>query len=154
MNGNPQIIDQLNQRLIEELTGINQYENNRSCFRLWGYKSLTKHIDERIDDEEGHYRKLLNRIRVLGGIPVTGKLNEVKTGQDVIAMMNNDLASENVAIIKYNEMIKLCYSLSDNGTRKILEDILSDEEDHARYIARQLIQIKQIGMQNYLSAKI
>ena len=154
MIGNQQIIDLLNQRLIEERTAVFQYENNRSCFRLWGYKSLTKHIDERIDDEKGHAKKILNRIRVLNGIPVTDKLNAVATAGDVAGMMKIDLASENSAILKYNESIRLCTSLGDNGTRIILENILADEEDHAKYLERQLIQIAQIGVQNYLSAKI
>ena len=154
MIGNQQIIDLLNQRLIEERTAVFQYENNRSCFRLWGYKSLVKHTDERIDDEKGHAKKILNRIRVLNGIPVTDKLNAVATAGDVAGMMKIDLASENSAILKYNESIRLCTSLGDNGTRAILENILADEEDHAKYLERQLIQIAQIGIQGYLAVKV
>lgn len=154
MKGNTQIIDQLNLRLIEELTGINQYKNNRSVFSLWGYSGLVSYIDERIGDEENHYSLLLDRIRFLDGVPVVGKMNEVKTGQDVKQIHLNDKASEFNAINKYNETIRLCDSLGDSGTRIMLESILKDEEDHILDLDRQLIQITQMSVQNYLSAKI
>lgn len=155
MNGNQQIIDQLNLRLVEELTTGNvQYKNNRSVFAIWEYNKLVEYIDERISDEARHYEMILNRIRFLGGIPVVGKLNEVLTGGDVVQIHENDHVAELDAIKKYNETIKLCSALGDNGTRVMLESILADEEDHARDLEAQLIQLKQMGIQNYLSAKI
>jgi bacterioferritin len=154
MNGNPQIIDQLNLRLVEENTAINQYKNNRSVFAIWGYSQLVEYIDERIADETKHYGLILDRVRFLGGIPVVGKLNEVLTGGDVVQIHENDHIAELDAISRYNETIKLCSALGDNGTRVMLESILADEEDHARDLEAQLIQLKQMGIQNYLSAKI
>lgn len=154
MKGNQQIIDQLNLRLIEELTAINQYNNNRSLFDVWGYKQLVSYIDERIVDEVTHYNRIVERIRFLNGIPAVGNLNEVKTAQDVKNMHIIDRDSELDAISKYNETIRLCVSLGDNGTRLLLEEILKDEEDHVNDLDSHLIQINQITLQNYLSAKL
>lgn len=154
MKGNQQIIDQLNLRLVEELTAINQYKNNLSLFVLWGYEKLAEYIKERIEDEQKHYNKLLDRIRFLGGMPIVGKLNEVKTGQDISKIHENDLVSEIDAVQKYNETIHLCVALGDNGTRLIIEEILKDEEEHINDLEKQLIEIKQIGTQNFLSTKI
>jgi bacterioferritin len=44
--------------------------------------------------------------------------------------------------------------LGDNGTREMLESILKDEEDHIDWIEAQLDQIKQMGIQVYLSEQI
>ena len=38
----------------------------------------------------------------------------------------------------------------DNGTRELLESILTDEEDHIDWIEAQQTQIEQMGIQNYL----
>lgn len=154
MQGNQQIIDQLNLRLVEELTAINQYKNNRSLFSIWGYSQLVTYIDERIDDEQQHFDKLIERIRFLDGIPIVGMIGEVFSGGDVKQMHLFDRASELDAIKKYNETINLCNSLGDNGTIMALESILVDEEDHIRDLDAQLIQIGQITLQNYLSAKL
>ena len=154
MIGNQQIIDQLNLRLVEEFTAINQYKNNRSLFAIWEYSQLVEYIDERIADETKHYELVLDRIRFLNGISIVGKLNAVETAGDVLAIMNIDHTAELDAIKRYNETIKLCVALGDNGTRVMLENILVDEEDHCRDLEAQIIQLKQIGVQNYLSAKI
>ena len=154
MKGNQTIIGQLNLRLIEELTGIVQYKNNRSLFLIWGYDRLVSYIDERIADETVHYEKLLSRIRFLDGIPVVGMINEVMAGQDVKQIHTFDRVSEYNAITRYNQTIKLCETLGDAGTRDVLASILSDEEDHIKDLDSQLIQISQITLQNYLSANL
>ena len=154
MKGNQQIIDQLNLRLIEELTAINQYNNHRSLFAIWEYNSLVSYIDERITDETKHYDMILSRIRFLDGLPVVGKLNIVNTGSDVKQMHIFDRAAELTAIKNYNEDIRLFSSLGDNGSRVMIESILQDEEDHIRDLDAQIIQIAQMTIQNYLSAKM
>ncbi len=45
-------------------------------------------------------------------------------------------------------------SLGDNGTRDLLQSILNDEEQHLDWIEAQLDQIKQMGIQIYLTEQI
>jgi bacterioferritin len=66
----------------------------------------------------------------------------------------NDRASEQDAIKSYNEGIKLATKLEDNGTRELFESILKDEENHIDLLEAQLDQIKQMGIQNYLTEQI
>jgi bacterioferritin len=56
-----------------------------------------------------------------------------------------------MAVKAYNEGIRLAVEAGDNGTRTLLEAILTDEEDHVDWLEAQLDQIKQIGIQNYLT---
>jgi bacterioferritin len=44
--------------------------------------------------------------------------------------------------------------MSDNGTREMLEAILKDEEAHIDWIEAQFDQVKQMGLQVYLSEQI
>lgn len=148
-----QIIDELNARLIEEQTAIQQYSIHKAFFTLWGYVKLTEYIQERIDDETSHYNRLLERIRFLGGIPAAG-LNNVDVGNDVRQMHGFDLTSEQDAIQKYNATAALCVQLGDWGTHELIQDILEDEEDHSRGLQAQLTQISQMSIENYLGSKI
>ena len=154
MNGNPQIISALNDRLIQEITGIEQYVTHRAILAVWEYPKLVEYIGERIADERKHYDMLAERIRFFYGVPIVGELNSVSVGYDILTIHDFDLTAELDAIQKYNETIQLCISLGDSGTRRILESILSDEEDHARDLKAQLTQIAQMTVQNYLSAKL
>ena len=154
MKSNPEIIAALNDRLIQEITGIEQYTTHRAIIAVWEYPKLLDYLDERIVDEKRHYDMLAERIRFLEGEPVTGSLNPVNVGEDIRAIHSNDLAAELDAIQKYNETIQLCLQLGDSGTRGMLESILSDEESHALDLEAQLTQIGQMTTENYLSAKI
>jgi bacterioferritin len=40
--------------------------------------------------------------------------------------------------------------VGDNGSRELLESILTDEEEHLDWLEAQLEQISQMGLQNYL----
>ncbi len=44
MQGNPKVIDQLNQALRDELTAINQYFLHAEMSENWGYKKYSKYI--------------------------------------------------------------------------------------------------------------
>lgn len=151
MKGNKKIIDKLNMFLSDELTAINQYIVHSEMCDNWGYNELHKLIEKRAIDEMKHAEKLIARILFLEGQPVVSNLGKITIGATVEEMLNKDCASEIGAIKAYNEGINIAIELRDNGTRELLEDNLEDEEKHIDWIEAQLDQIKQMGIQNYLS---
>ncbi len=150
MKGNTKVIEQLNMRLAEELTAINQYMVHSEMCDNWGYERLHKLIEKRAIDEMKHAEKLIARILFLDGLPIVSKLNKVHIGAEVPKMHENDRSAEETAILGYNESIRLAAEVGDNGTRELLEAILKEEEDHIDNLEAQLDQIKQMGVQNYL----
>lgn len=150
MKGNDQVIDKLNLLLADELTAISQYMVHSEMCADWGYGRLHEAIEKRAIGEMGHAEQLIGRIIFLEGKPIVSKLNQMHIGADVEAQLHNDLDAEHLAVKDYNDGIKLCVKLEDNGTRAILESILKDEEDHTDWIETQIEQITQIGLQNYL----
>jgi bacterioferritin len=154
MKGNDQVIDRLNFLLADELTAISQYMVQSEMCDNWGYKELAEVIEKRAIDEMKHAEKHIARILFLEGKPVVSELNKIHIGDDVEAQHKNDWESENGAIKAYNDAIKLCSEVGDNGTREMLEDILNDEEEHIDWIEAQLDQIKQMGIQVYLSEQV
>lgn len=154
MKGNEQIIERLNARLADELTAINQYIVHSEICADWGYEELHEAIEKRAIEEMKHAEKLIGRIIFLEGRPIVSNLNEIHIGADVEAQHANDWAAEEEAIKVYNEDIRFATEVGDNGTRELLETILTDEEDHIDWIEAQLDQIEQMGIQNYLVEQI
>jgi bacterioferritin len=154
MKGKPKIIEKLNALLADELTAINQYIVHSEMCANWGYERLHEAIEKRAITEMKHAEKLIERILFLDGTPIVSKLNKIEIGSDVKAQFENDLDAERMAVQAYNEGIQLAVESGDNGTRALLESILTDEEDHVDWLEAQLEQINQIGVQNYLTEQM
>jgi bacterioferritin len=154
MKGNDQILETLNALLADELTAINQYMVHSEMCEDWGYERLHEAIEARAITEMKHAEKLIARILFLEGRPIVSQLNPIHIGAAVEAMHGNDVQAEYDAIKMYNKGIAQAVELGDNGTRDLLEEILTDEEEHADWLEAQLDQIEQIGIQNYLVEQI
>lgn len=153
MQGNKKVIEQLNARLADELTAVNQYMVHAEMCDNWGYERLHGAIQKRAIDEMKHAERLIGRILFLEGQPTVSRLNPIEIGADVEKMLRHDWRAEETAIKDYNADIRLAVELGDNGTRELFESILTDEEKHIDWIEAQLDQIKQMGIQNYLVAQ-
>jgi bacterioferritin len=154
MKGNKKIIGELNARLADELTAINQYMVHSEMCDNWGYKRLHAAIEKRAIEEMKHAERLIARIIFLEGIPTVSNLNKIAIGATVDQQHQNDWAAEKDAIKFYNDDIRLAVEAGDNGTRELCESILKDEEDHIDWLEAQIDQIKQMGIQIYLAEQV
>ncbi|MGA1872013.1 MAG: bacterioferritin [bacterium] len=154
MKGNEKLIERLNARLADELTAINQYMVHSEMCDNWGYKRLHEISEKRAKEEMKHAEALIGRILFLEGKPVVSNLNKILIGSDVEKQFINDHKAENEAIKAYNEDIRFSAEINDNGTYEILLSILKDEEEHIDLIETQLDQLKQVGIQSFLSEQI
>jgi len=150
MKGHPDIIQTLNELLVEELTAINQYMVHSEMCDNWGYARLHKTIEKIAIDEMKHAEKLIGRILFLEGLPTVSKLNPLRIGADVKAIVESDLSAESDAIGSYNQAIQKAGALLDAGTRDLLQDILADEERHLDFHESHSDQIRQMGLPVFL----
>ena len=154
MKGDAKVIDELNARLVEELTAINQYFVHAEMCEDWHYGGLAEPIKKRSITEMKHAERLIERILYLDGRPLMSELNQLHIGAAVPDMHANDLAAEIDAVRAYNESIRVCTDLKDDGTKELLESILADEEEHVDWLEAQLTQIEQLGREIYLAEQI
>jgi bacterioferritin len=154
MKGNEKIWEKLNQLLASELTAINQYMVHAEMCGNWGYEELDEAIQKRAVMEMKHAEKLIARILFLEGTPIVSNLDPMHIGASVAAMHKNDWQAERDAISMYNGAVQLAVDVKDNGTREMLESILTDEEGHIDWIEEQQDQIGQMGIENYLAQQI
>jgi bacterioferritin len=154
MKGNELILKSLNELLADELTAINQYMVHSEMCAGWGYQKLHESSEARAIEEMKHAEKLIGRILFLEGIPVVSELKKIFIGADVEKQLRNDVTAETEAIQAYNTAIKLCMEQSDFGSRKLLESILNDEEEHIDWLEAQLEQISHMGIEGYLGSQL
>jgi len=154
MKGNEKIIAVLNDFLADELTAISQYMVHSEMCANWGYDKLHEAVEKRAVGEMKHAEKLIARILFLEGQPLVSNLNKMEIGATVEAQLKHDLAAEAGAVHAYNDGIRLCLELGDNGSRELIEHNLEDEEEHLDWLETQLDQINQMSLQNYLLAQV
>ena len=154
MRGNNKVIAALNEDLKAELTAINQYFLHAEMFHNWGYERLYELTKKEAVDEMKHAEKLLERILFLDGAPNMSELFPLKIGGNVKEMMANDLALELEAVARYNNHVKLCVEVGDNGSRELIEEFLVNEEEHVDFLESQLHQISEVGYERYVSQQI
>jgi len=154
MQGDPEIIEKLNEVLTAELTAINQYFLHGKMQANWGYKRLAEHSREESIDEMKHADTVTDRILYFDGVPNYQRYNPLRIGETVLEQFEADLAVENEAVQRLNDGIAMAVAKGDNGTRHLFEEILVEEENHIDWIETQLETIRQIGIENYLSQQL
>jgi bacterioferritin len=153
MQSTPEIIELLNEVLTAELTAINQYFIHYKMQENWGYQRLASKGKEESFGEMKHAEELIERILYLEGVPNMQRLFSVKIGETVPEQLKAELETEKEAIARLAAGIEQCRR-TDEGTRLLLEEILSDEEDHADWLETQLSLINDLGEGLYLNTQV
>jgi bacterioferritin len=151
MKSDAKLIAALNDLLSDELTAVNQYMLHSEMCHHWGYHELHEMIEKRAIDEMKHCEQHISRILFLEGMPDIMNYKKISVGNDVKAMIENDTALELEAVKAYNTVIALAGEQGDESTADYLVAILTEEEGHVDWGEKQLIQIKQMGIENYLA---
>ena len=135
------VIKLLNEALATEIVCVLRYK--RHYFMASGINSLSVKAEflQHVIEEQAHADQLAERIVQLGGEPdlsPEGLLNrshsEYVEGDSLVEMITEDLIAERIAIDSYREMIAHV-GTDDPTTRRVLEGILAQEEEHAEDLA-------------------
>jgi bacterioferritin len=120
----------------------------------WGYGKLVEYLEKRAADEQAHALELIDRILYLEGTPLFSEMATVFVGNEVVDMFPIDKDAELIAIAGYCEAIQIAIENADFGTRKLLEHILEEEEQHLNDIESNMTQITNSGIADYLVIQI
>lgn len=154
MQGNPEIIELLNEVLTSELTAVNQYFIHAKMCENWGYAALHATIRHESIDEMKHADSLIERILFLDGIPNVQRYNKITVGETLKEQFELDLKLEYDAVARLNQSIALARDLGDNATRELLERILISEEQHIDWLETQLNLIQALGEPMYSAQQL
>ena len=154
MRGDSEVIEALNEVLTAELTAINQYFIHHKMCENWGYQKLSHKKREESIEEMTHADDVIERILFLEGVPNMQRLFPVSVGANPIEQHELDLALEVKACGRLNEAIALCRDNADNGSRELLEEILTNEEESVDWLEAQLHLVNEVGRERYLAEMI
>jgi len=131
------IVEQLNAALATEWVCVLRYMRHYYSATGLVSGSVKEHFLEHADEERGHADMLAERIVQLGGEPdldpatLTQRSHaEYQVGKTLKDMVKEDLIAERIAIESYRELINYVGD-RDTTTKKLLEHILAQEEEHA-----------------------
>lgn len=154
MQGDPEVIEALNEVLTAELTAINQYFAHSKMCENWGYQKLAKKKREEAMEEMRDADAIIDRILYFDGVPNMQRLGPISLGEDPVEQHRADLDLEKAAVERLNKGIALCRDKADNGTREVLEGILKGEEEAVDWLEAQLHIVDEIGKEKYLAEQI
>ena len=154
MQGDPAIIEALNEVLTSELTAINQYFIHHKMCANWGYAKLSQKKREESLEEMKHADRLIQRILLLDGLPNLQDLGRIAVGETVVECLKADLNLEYEARTALVAAVTLCESTKDYVSREIAVEILEDSEEHIDFIETEISLVDKVGEQNYLQTQI
>jgi bacterioferritin len=149
MQGDPKVIEYLNNGLRHELTSINQYWLHYRLLANWGLLEMAKVWRKESIEEMEHADRITDRIIFLDGFPNMQVLDPLRIGQNVHEVIDCDLATEMTARALYQEAATYCHQVEDYVTRDLFESLMTDEEHHIDFLETQLDLIKRIGLELY-----
>lgn len=131
----------LNNALATEIMCVLRYRHHQIVAKGIDYLQVAGEFEEHAMEEERHMLMIAERIDQLGGNPdfnpvsvAERTVTEYGKSTDLIEMIREDLVAERLAIMVYRQMINW-FGTDDPTTRRMLEEILKDEEDHANDLA-------------------
>ncbi|NXY95583.1 bacterioferritin [Streptomyces sp. BR123] len=154
MQGDPEVLEFLNEQLTGELTAINQYWLHYRIQDNKGWTKLAEYTRSESIDEMKHADKLTERILMLDGLPNYQRLFHVRVGQTLTEMFQADRQVEVEAIDRLKRGIEVMRGKSDITSARLFEEILADEEHHIDYLDTQLELIDTLGEPLYIAQLI
>jgi bacterioferritin len=131
------IIKLLNDALATELVCVMRYKRHHFTAKGLSSPKIAEEFMVHAEEETAHGDQIAERIVQLGGEPDFSPARllershaEYDDSTDLKAMIKANLIAERVAIEAYSQMIALIGD-KDSTTRRILEGILSQEQEHA-----------------------
>jgi bacterioferritin len=138
------VVSLLNDALATELVCVLRYKRHYFMASGIDAEAVAKEFLEHANEEQTHADALAARIVQLGGEPdfspdklASRSHSEYVAGDSLYEMMREDLIAERIAIDTYGQIIRYIGD-DDPTTRRLLEDILANEEEHADDLASML----------------
>ena len=131
------VVKLLNDALATELVCVLRYKRHYFTAHGMASPNVAAEFMEHATAEAVHADRIAERIVQLGGDPdfspttLLGRSHaDYDASLDLKAMIRANLVAERVAVETYRQMISLIGD-TDPTTRRMLEEILTDEEEHA-----------------------
>jgi bacterioferritin len=139
------VIEVLNKARAMELHAIHQYMNQHYNLDDMDYGELAGKVKLIAIDEMRHAEAFAERVKELGGEPLTEHGAKVQKGQKVQQIFSFDARLEDNTIDVYNQFAAVCRENGDSISMKIFETIIDEEQIHYNYFDNVDEHIQDLG---------
>jgi bacterioferritin len=136
-----QVVKVLNEVLATEIVCNLRYRRHYYMADGLYSESVKAEFLEHAQEEQQHADAVATRIVQLNGEPDFNPVSlsarshaEYSEGKDLVSMIEEDLVAERIAIETYSEIVRWLAD-RDPTTRRVIEQILEKEEEHAEDLA-------------------
>jgi bacterioferritin len=143
------VIEVLNEVLATETVCTLRYRNHYFMAKGIHASGVEEEFLEHAKEEQDHADRVAKRITELGGSPnlnpeglATRSHAQYGTGVRLEDMIKEDLIAERIAIATYSEIVRWL-GTDDPTTRRMIEDLLAKEEEHADDMAKLLSRVSK-----------
>jgi bacterioferritin len=131
------VLKLLNEALATELVCVLRYKRHQFMAKGLDSQSVADEFMEHAAEEQAHADQIAERITQLGGEPnfnpeglATRSHSEYVEGNTLTDMIKEDLVAERIAVESYSEIVRYLGE-NDPTSRRLMEEILAKEEEHA-----------------------
>jgi len=131
----------LNEALATEIVCVLRYKRHQFMAKGLNATAIAEEFAEHAAEEQDHADRIAERITQLQGEPnfspegiLTRSHSEYIEGHTLTEMVKEDLVAERIAIESYSEIIRF-FGNDDPTSRRLMEEILAKEEEHAEDMA-------------------
>lgn len=143
------VIEVLNEVLATETVCVLRYRNHYFMAKGIHASGVEDEFLEHAKDEQDHADRVAKRITELGGKPnlnpeglATRSHAQYGEGERLEDMIKEDLIAERIAVATYSEIVRWLAD-EDPTTRRLIEDLLAKEEEHADDMAKLLSRVRK-----------
>src|SRR6185295_13720178 len=129
-------VDILQAVLATEIVCVLRYTMHAVAAQGISSEAVKREFQQHADEEREHMQSVAERINQLGGTPnfnpaglATRAASEYGSAETLIDMLKENLIAERIAVDHYRELIRY-FGDDDPTTRRMLEEILTVEEEH------------------------
>lgn len=138
-------IELLNRAVADELAAVHQYLYFHFHLDDQGYDILSSMFKRTAIQEMEHVEELAERILFLKGEVEMKASGEVKRVHDVAEMLKMAREMEEASARDYNLWANECAQNADSATKKIFEQLVTEEEAHFGQFDNELDKVEQFG---------
>ena len=138
-------IEILNRVVADELTAVHQYMYFHFHCDDKGYDLLSGLFRKTASEEMGHVELAAERILFLKGEVEMATSEAVQKTRDVSKMLELAASMEEQSVIQYNQWANQCAANADSASKRLLEDLVADEERHYDQYDTEIDNMKNFG---------
>lgn len=145
-----QVLQYLNEALASELMCVLRYRHHQIVAKGINYPQVAAEFAQHAETEHEHAMRIAERIDQLGGDPdfnpatilprASTEYGSSGAQIELVELIKEDLVAERIVIEIYRKLVSY-FGNADPTSRRMFEDLLADEEDHANDLSDLIVAI-------------